>query len=155
MNLRLQNLRFRHGALHFRMNLTYLLGPHLVSLYLVFLKVTCELIVHDPVLFTVASFLFFVAPKLVNNYLQSLKSREESLREQLEKAKKKEAAFIVTFAKREQEIAELKSAVLDLKAQLHLASMQYFEDCQYTYYFVELLNEVKDEWATYVLDELP
>ena len=27
---------------------------------------------------------------------------------QLEKAKKKEAAFIVTFAKREQEIAELK-----------------------------------------------
>ncbi|KAK7291613.1 hypothetical protein RIF29_06904 [Crotalaria pallida] len=64
------------------------------------------------------------APKLVNNYLQSLKSREESLREQLEKAKKKEAAFIVTFAKREQEIAELKSAVLDLKAQLHPASMQ-------------------------------
>ncbi|KAK7259695.1 hypothetical protein RIF29_25308 [Crotalaria pallida] len=63
-------------------------------------------------------------PKLVNNYVQSLKSREESLREQLEKAKKKEAAFIVTFAKREQEIAELKSAVLDLKAQLHPASMQ-------------------------------
>lgn len=28
--------------------------------------------------------------------------------DQLEKAKKKEAAFIVTFAKREQEIAELK-----------------------------------------------
>ena len=27
---------------------------------------------------------------------------------QLEKAKKKEAAFIVTFAKREQEVAELK-----------------------------------------------
>ncbi len=27
---------------------------------------------------------------------------------QLEKAKKREAAFIVTFAKREQEIAELK-----------------------------------------------
>ena len=74
------------------------------------------------------------------NYLQALKSSEESLREQvqdlvfhfpaskqfnirwsyfvdpillsigyqLEKAKKKEAAFIVTFAKREQEIAELK-----------------------------------------------
>ncbi|KAL5183233.1 FKBP12-interacting protein [Glycine soja] len=48
------------------------------------------------------------APKLVINYLQALKSSEESLREQLEKAKKKEAAFIVTFAKREQEIAELK-----------------------------------------------
>ncbi|XP_029126170.1 FKBP12-interacting protein of 37 kDa-like [Cajanus cajan] len=48
------------------------------------------------------------APKLVINYLQDLKSPEESLREQLEKAKKKEAAFIVTFAKREQEIAELK-----------------------------------------------
>ncbi|KAG4942778.1 hypothetical protein JHK84_046868 [Glycine max] len=43
---------------------------------------------------------------------------------QLEKAKKKEAAFIVTFAKREQEIAELKSAVRDLKAQLKPASMQ-------------------------------
>ncbi|OIW18333.1 hypothetical protein TanjilG_31473 [Lupinus angustifolius] len=64
------------------------------------------------------------APKLVNSYLQSLKSCEESLREQLEKAKKKEAAFIVTFAKREQEIAELKSAVRDLKAQLKPASMQ-------------------------------
>ncbi|XP_028781776.1 FKBP12-interacting protein of 37 kDa-like isoform X2 [Neltuma alba] len=42
----------------------------------------------------------------------------------LEKAKKKEAAFIVTFAKREQEIAELKSAVRDLKAQLKPPSMQ-------------------------------
>ncbi|KAK9995695.1 hypothetical protein SO802_020381 [Lithocarpus litseifolius] len=47
-------------------------------------------------------------PKLVIDYLQMLKSSEESLREQLEKAKKKEAAFIVTFAKREQEISELK-----------------------------------------------
>ncbi|KAK6249578.1 hypothetical protein SCA6_003583 [Theobroma cacao] len=47
-------------------------------------------------------------PKLVLNYLQTLKSSEEALKEQLEKAKKKEAAFIVTFAKREQEIAELK-----------------------------------------------
>ncbi|RDY10569.1 FKBP12-interacting protein of 37 kDa [Mucuna pruriens] len=58
------------------------------------------------------------------NYLQTLKSSEESLREQLEKAKKKEAAFIVTFAKREQEIAELKSAVRDLKVQLKPPSMQ-------------------------------
>ncbi|CAK7348397.1 unnamed protein product [Dovyalis caffra] len=48
-------------------------------------------------------------PKLVINYLQTLKSSDELLREQLEKAKKKEAAFIVTFAKREQEIAELKT----------------------------------------------
>lgn len=64
------------------------------------------------------------APKLVINYLQALKSSEESLRDQLEKAKKKEAAFIVTFAKREQEIAELKSAVRDLRAQLKPASMQ-------------------------------
>ncbi|KAK7265655.1 hypothetical protein RJT34_33278 [Clitoria ternatea] len=64
------------------------------------------------------------APKLVINYLQALKSSEESLREQLEKAKKKEAAFVVTFAKREQEIAELKSAVRDLKAQLKPTSMQ-------------------------------
>ncbi|KAJ9140285.1 hypothetical protein P3X46_030949 [Hevea brasiliensis] len=63
-------------------------------------------------------------PKLVINYLQTVKSSEESLREQLEKAKKKEAAFIVTFAKREQEIAELKSAVRDLKAQLKPPSMQ-------------------------------
>ncbi|XP_052178222.1 FKBP12-interacting protein of 37 kDa [Diospyros lotus] len=63
-------------------------------------------------------------PKLVVNYLQSLKSAEESLREQLEKGKKKEAAFIVTFAKREQEIAELKSSVRDLRAQLKPPSMQ-------------------------------
>ncbi|XP_058227416.1 FKBP12-interacting protein of 37 kDa [Rhododendron vialii] len=63
-------------------------------------------------------------PKLVVSFLQSLKSSEESLREQLEKAKKKEAAFIVTFAKREQEIAELKSAVRDLRAQLKPPSMQ-------------------------------
>eukprot|EP00262_Sarcandra_glabra_P000368 TRINITY_DN10427_c0_g2_i1.p1 TRINITY_DN10427_c0_g2~~TRINITY_DN10427_c0_g2_i1.p1 ORF type:complete len:344 (-),score=92.49 TRINITY_DN10427_c0_g2_i1:151-1182(-) len=63
-------------------------------------------------------------PGLVVNYLQNLKSSEESLKEQLEKARKKEAAFIVTFAKREQEIAELKSAVRDLKAQLKPPSMQ-------------------------------
>lgn len=63
-------------------------------------------------------------PKLVVSYLHTLKSSEEALREQLEKAKKKEAAFIVTFAKREQEIAELKSAVRDLKAQLKPPSMQ-------------------------------
>lgn len=61
---------------------------------------------------------------LVVSYLQTLKSSEESLREQLDKAKKKEAAFIVTFAKREQEIAELKSAVRDLKLQLKPASVQ-------------------------------
>ncbi|XLR56638.1 hypothetical protein S83_007310 [Arachis hypogaea] len=47
-------------------------------------------------------------PKMLLDYLQALKSSEESLREHLLKAKKKEAAFIVTFAKREQEIAELK-----------------------------------------------
>ncbi|KAL2243694.1 UNVERIFIED_CONTAM: FKBP12-interacting protein of [Sesamum indicum] len=63
-------------------------------------------------------------PKFVVSYLQTLRSSEESLREQLEKAKKKEAAFIVTFAKREQEIAELKSAVRDLRAQLKPPSMQ-------------------------------
>lgn len=63
-------------------------------------------------------------PRLVINYLQSLKSSEESLREQLEKAKKKEAAFIVTFAKREQEIAELKSSVRELRVQLKPPSMQ-------------------------------
>nr|KYP53916.1 FKBP12-interacting protein of 37 kDa [Cajanus cajan] len=63
-------------------------------------------------------------PKMLINYLKTLKSSEESLRDQLEKAKKKEAAFIVTFAKREQEIAELKSAVRDLKVQLKPPSMQ-------------------------------
>ncbi|KAI4303830.1 hypothetical protein MLD38_039418 [Melastoma candidum] len=63
-------------------------------------------------------------PRFVINYIQTLKSLEESLRERLEKAKKKEAAFIVTFAKREQEIAELKSAVRDLKVQLRPPSMQ-------------------------------
>ncbi|KAK6920661.1 Pre-mRNA-splicing regulator WTAP [Dillenia turbinata] len=63
-------------------------------------------------------------PKLVLNYLQTLRSSEESLREQLEKAKKKEAAFVVTFAKKEQEIAELRSAVRELKAQLKPPSMQ-------------------------------
>lgn len=63
-------------------------------------------------------------PKSVLVYLQSLKSSEELLKEQLEKAKKKEAAFIVTFAKREQEIAELKSAVRDLRMQLKPPSLQ-------------------------------
>ncbi|KAL3512783.1 hypothetical protein ACH5RR_025500 [Cinchona calisaya] len=63
-------------------------------------------------------------PKLVVNYLQNLRSSDDSMREQLEKAKKKEAAFIVTFAKREQEIAELKSAVRDLRAQQKPPSMQ-------------------------------
>ncbi|KAK6924813.1 Pre-mRNA-splicing regulator WTAP [Dillenia turbinata] len=63
-------------------------------------------------------------PKFVLNYLQTLRSSEESLREQLEKAKKKEAAFIVTFAKKEQEMAELRSAVRELKAQLKPPSMQ-------------------------------
>lgn len=65
-----------------------------------------------------------VEPRIVINYLQNLKSSEESVREQLEKAKKKEAAFIVTIAKREQEIADLKSAVRDLRAQLKPLSMQ-------------------------------
>ncbi|KAI3763158.1 hypothetical protein L1987_53609 [Smallanthus sonchifolius] len=65
-----------------------------------------------------------VEPRVVINYLQNLKSSEESIREQLEKAKKKEAAFIVTIAKREQEIADLKAAVRDLRSQLKPLSMQ-------------------------------
>ncbi|CAN1335055.1 FKBP12-interacting protein of 37 kDa [Linum perenne] len=80
-----------------------------------------------PVFYSSAKLEILVAsaePKLVISYLQTLKSSEESLKEQLEKAKKKEAAFIVTFAKREQEIAELKSAVRDLRAQLKPPSMQ-------------------------------
>ncbi|MQL74769.1 hypothetical protein Taro_007101 [Colocasia esculenta] len=58
-------------------------------------------------------------PELVVNYLQKLKSSEESLKEQLEKAKKREAAFIVTFAKREQEIADLKTRKLLLDPAIH------------------------------------
>ncbi|MFS7999464.1 putative WTAP/Mum2 family protein [Helianthus anomalus] len=65
-----------------------------------------------------------VEPDVVISYLHDLKSSEGSLREQLEKAKKKEAAFIVTIAKREQEIADLKSAVRDLRSQLKPPSMQ-------------------------------
>ncbi|KAG8075966.1 hypothetical protein GUJ93_ZPchr0006g42869 [Zizania palustris] len=49
-------------------------------------------------------------PVSVVSYLNSLKSSEESLKEQLEKAKKREAAFI--------------SAVRDLKTQLRPPSMQ-------------------------------
>ncbi|KAK9747873.1 hypothetical protein RND81_02G020500 [Saponaria officinalis] len=63
-------------------------------------------------------------PKMVVNYVQTLRSSEKSLKEQLEKAKKKEAAFIVTFAKREQEVAELKAAIRELRAQLKPPSMQ-------------------------------
>ncbi|XP_071710051.1 FKBP12-interacting protein of 37 kDa-like [Rutidosis leptorrhynchoides] len=63
-------------------------------------------------------------PEVVVSYLHNLKSSEELLRDQLEKAKKKEAAFIVTIAKREQEVADLKSAVRDLRAQLKPPSMQ-------------------------------
>ncbi|XP_076930307.1 FKBP12-interacting protein of 37 kDa-like [Bidens hawaiensis] len=65
-----------------------------------------------------------VEPNAVIGYLHDLKSSEGTLREQLEKAKKKEAAFIVTIAKREQEIADLKSAVRDLRSQLKPPSMQ-------------------------------
>lgn len=45
---------------------------------------------------------------------------------QLEKAKKKEAAFIVTLAKREQEIAELKASFAFLDMCVCVASnMKY------------------------------
>ncbi|KAL7604975.1 hypothetical protein Lser_V15G17276 [Lactuca serriola] len=62
-------------------------------------------------------------PKNAVSYLQNLKSSKELLRDQ-EKAKKKEVAFIVTIAKREQEISNLKSAVRDLRSQLKPPSMQ-------------------------------
>uniref|UniRef100_A0A803MG04 FKBP12-interacting protein of 37 kDa n=1 Tax=Chenopodium quinoa TaxID=63459 RepID=A0A803MG04_CHEQI len=58
-------------------------------------------------------------PKLVVNYIRTLRSSDKSLKEQLEKAKKKEAAFIVTFAKREQEVAELKTRRLLLDPAIH------------------------------------
>ncbi|XP_047941875.1 FKBP12-interacting protein of 37 kDa [Salvia hispanica] len=63
-------------------------------------------------------------PRFVVSYLQTLRSSDESMREHIERAKKKEAAFIVTFAKREQEIAELKSALRESRAQLKPPSMQ-------------------------------
>ncbi|CAH9090557.1 unnamed protein product [Cuscuta epithymum] len=63
-------------------------------------------------------------PEVVINYFQNLRSSEELLQEQLEKAKKKEAAFLVNIAKRDQEIAELKSCVRDLRVQLKPPSMQ-------------------------------
>ncbi|XP_010534228.1 PREDICTED: FKBP12-interacting protein of 37 kDa isoform X1 [Tarenaya hassleriana] len=63
-------------------------------------------------------------PRFVIDYIQNLKSSEKSLKEQLEIARRKEASCIVQYAKREQEMAELKSAVRDLKAQLKPASMQ-------------------------------
>ncbi|KAJ0247032.1 FKBP12-interacting protein of 37 kDa [Hirschfeldia incana] len=63
-------------------------------------------------------------PRFLIDYIQNLKSSERSLKEQLEIAKRKEASCIVQYAKREQEMAELKSAVRDLKSQLKPASMQ-------------------------------
>ncbi|CAF2058628.1 hypothetical protein Bca4012_099550 [Brassica carinata] len=63
-------------------------------------------------------------PRFLIDYIQNLKSSERSLKEQLEIAKRKEASYIVQYAKREQEMAELKSAVRDLKSQLKPASMQ-------------------------------
>ncbi|CAA0386298.1 unnamed protein product [Arabidopsis thaliana] len=63
-------------------------------------------------------------PRFLIDYIQNLKSSEKSLKEQLEIAKRKEASCIVQYAKREQEMAELKSAVRDLKSQLKPASMQ-------------------------------
>ncbi|KAL2935895.1 FKBP12-interacting protein of 37 kDa [Bienertia sinuspersici] len=63
-------------------------------------------------------------PKLVVNYIRTLRASEKSLKEQLEKAKKKEAAFIVSFAKREHEVSELKAAIRELRAQLKPPSLQ-------------------------------
>ncbi|KAK6123531.1 hypothetical protein DH2020_042724 [Rehmannia glutinosa] len=86
-------------------------------------------------------------PRFVVNYLQTLRSSEESLREQLEKAKKKEAAFIVTFAKREQEIAELKSAVRDLRAQLKPPSMQVYQEMNLVEEKDKKVKELQDNIA--------
>nr|GMD74836.1 FKBP12-interacting protein of 37 kDa isoform X2 [Ipomoea batatas]GMD76757.1 FKBP12-interacting protein of 37 kDa isoform X2 [Ipomoea batatas]GMD79462.1 FKBP12-interacting protein of 37 kDa isoform X2 [Ipomoea batatas]GMD82331.1 FKBP12-interacting protein of 37 kDa isoform X2 [Ipomoea batatas] len=61
---------------------------------------------------------FLTEPNIVINYLQNLRSSEELLWEQMEKAKKKEAAFIVNIAKRDQEIAESKMHELAMKLAL-------------------------------------
>ncbi|KMZ64666.1 hypothetical protein ZOSMA_355G00070 [Zostera marina] len=61
---------------------------------------------------------------MVMNSVRSLKSAEESLREQVERGKKKEAAFIVAFAKKDKEISDLKYVVLDLQVQLKPAAIQ-------------------------------
>ncbi|KMZ65036.1 FKBP12-interacting protein of 37 kDa [Zostera marina] len=63
-------------------------------------------------------------PVMVMNSVRSLKSAEESLREQVERGKKKEAAFIVAFAKKDKEISDLKYVVLDLQVQLKPAAIQ-------------------------------
>ncbi|QCE14675.1 Pre-mRNA-splicing regulator WTAP [Vigna unguiculata] len=63
-------------------------------------------------------------PKVLNDYLQSLKSSVASLKQQIEKAKRKEDAFMVTFAKREKYMSELKSVEQDLKVQLKPPSME-------------------------------
>ncbi|QCE05970.1 phosphoribosylaminoimidazole carboxylase [Vigna unguiculata] len=47
-------------------------------------------------------------PKVLIDYLQSLKSFVVSLKQQIEKEKRKEDAFMVTFAKREKYMKELK-----------------------------------------------
>lgn len=90
-NLKLQNLRSKCGILHFRVNPLYLLGLLLVSLFSVVhsLYSLCN-IMSDSGTFacilntTDMSFIFLlVEPKSVIDYLQTLKSSEESLREQV------------------------------------------------------------------------
>ncbi|XP_071731709.1 FKBP12-interacting protein of 37 kDa-like isoform X2 [Rutidosis leptorrhynchoides] len=73
-----------------------------------------------------------VEPEVIVNYLHNLKSSEELLKDQLEKAKRKEAAFIVTIAKREQEI-------VDLKARRLLLDPAIFEE------FTRLKNLVEEK----------
>lgn len=89
-------------------------------------------------------------PGLVLNYMRNLRSSEDSLRDQLEKARKREAALIVTFAKKEQEIADLKSALRELRTQLKPSAIQarrFFLDPAIHEEFTRLktLNEDKEK----------
>ncbi|KAG2252006.1 hypothetical protein Bca52824_082142 [Brassica carinata] len=64
-------------------------------------------------------------PRFLIDYIQNLKSSERSLKEQVVgNCKEKRSFRHCTICKREQEMAELKSAVRDLKSQLKPASMQ-------------------------------
>ncbi|QCE03946.1 solute carrier family 9 [Vigna unguiculata] len=68
-------------------------------------------------------------PKVLTDYLQSLKSSVVSLKQQIEKAKRKEDAFMVTFSKRERNMKELKSKTDFMLSQLlYIFALDYNEE---------------------------
>lgn len=87
-NFKLQNLKFRNGILHFRMSPLYLLVHLLVSIlfFQIFMS-SLWCIACSPAIYFCGDLQYGsfsrAEPKLVINYLQSLKSSEEALREQV------------------------------------------------------------------------